>query len=79
MNNISLRSPKHRFSAQIDFDAPLDGVGSVITVTDNDLCDLEYLVIKLAQDHPAHVTVRENKAAYPSFDWVVVGEYNLNK
>lgn len=75
----SLRSPKHKFLAEICFDVPLEGIGSVITVTDNDLSNLEHLVVQLAQGCPAHVTIRENKAVYPSFDWNVVGEYNLNK
>ena len=79
MNNNSLRSPKHKFLAQINFDVPLEGVGSVITVTDNDLGNLKHLIAQLAQGCPAHVTIRENKAVYPSFDWNMVDEYNLNK
>lgn len=75
----SLRSPKHKFSAQICFDAPIEGIGSVITVTADDLGDVEHLASLNAQGHPAHVTIKENKAEYPSFDWSVVSEYNLNK
>ncbi len=79
MNNNSLRSPKHKFLAQINFDVPLEGVGSVITVTDNDFGNLKHLIVQFAQGCPAHVTIRENKAVYPSFDWNMVDEYNLNK
>lgn len=78
MNNNSLRSPKHRFLAQINFDVPLEGIGSVITVTDNYLGNFKHLIVQFAQGRPAHVTIRENKAVYPSFDWIVVNEYNLN-
>lgn len=79
MNNNSLRSPKHRFLAQINFDVPLEGIGSVITVTDNYLGNLKHLIVQFAQGRPVHVTTRENKEVYPSFDWIVVNEYNLNK
>lgn len=75
----SLRSPKHKFAAQICFDTPIEGIGSVITVTANDLGDARALASLNAQGHPAHVTIKENKAEYPSFDWSVVSEYNLNQ
>lgn len=76
---MSLRSPKHKFSAQICFDMPLKGIGSTITVTADSISDAEHLADLTAQGHPAHVTVKENKKEYPKFDWVVISEYNLNK
>nr|DAH70611.1 MAG TPA: hypothetical protein [Caudoviricetes sp.] len=79
MNTNSLRSPKHKFLSQINFDTPLEGVGSTITLTSDDLSELEHLSVLAAQGCPAHVTIRENKAVYPLFDWNIVDEYNLNK
>lgn len=79
MNNNSLKSPKHKFLSQICFDTPLKGVGSTITLTSDDLSELEHLSVLAAQGCPSHVIIRENKAEYPSFDWSVVNGYNLNK
>lgn len=79
MNNNSLRSPKHKFLAQICFDTPLEGVGSTITLTSDDLEELKHLSVLAAQGCPAHVIIRKNKAVYPSFEWNMVDEYNLNK
>ncbi|MFK1998833.1 hypothetical protein ACIXFW_21115 [Bacteroides fragilis] len=78
-NQPSLRSPKHKFSVQICFDTPIEGIGSTITVTANDPDDAGALAKSNAQGHPVHVTIKENKAEYPSFDWSVVSEYDLNK
>ena len=75
MNTNSLRSPKHKLSAEICFDIPLKGIGSVIGVTANDLSDVEHYAAISAQGHPAYVTIAE----YPHFDWSIVNEYNLNK
>lgn len=75
----SSRSPKNKFSVQVCFDKPLEGVGSVITMTANTMSDAEHLANLNAQGHPAHVTIKENKKEYPKFDWVVISEYNLNK
>ena len=75
MKTNSLRSPKHKFSAQICFDTPIEGIGSTITVTANDLGDVEHYAAISAQGHPAYVTIAE----YPHFDWSIVNEYNLNK
>ncbi|WP_368125167.1 hypothetical protein [Bacteroides faecis] len=79
MNNNSLRSPKHKFSSQICFDKPLEGVGSTITLTSDDLNELKHLSVLAAQGCPSHVIIRENTAEYPSFEWSLVDEYNLNK
>lgn len=78
-NQPSLRSPKHKFSVQICFDTPIEGIGSTITVTANDPDAAGALAKSNAQGHPVHVTIKENKAEYPSFDWSVVSEYDLNK
>lgn len=77
-NQSSLRSPKNKFSVQVCFDTPLEGVGSVITMTANTMSDAEHLAQFECAGIPAHVTVKEKKE-YPEFDWVVVNEYNLNK
>ena len=79
MNTNSLRSPKHKFLAQICFDTPLEGVGSTITLTSDNLEELKHLSVLTAQGCPAHVTIKENKAVYPSFEWSLVDGYNLNK
>lgn len=75
----SLLSPKNKFSVQVCFDKPLKYIGSVSTMTANTISDIEYLVKMNVRGYPAHVTVKENKKEYPSFDWVVVSEYDLNK
>lgn len=75
----SLRSPKHKYSAQICFDTPIEGIGSAITVTANNMNDIEHQVVLDSQGCPARVTIKENKKEYPQFDWVVVNEYDLNK
>lgn len=79
MNTNSLRSPKHKFLSQICFDTPLEGVGSTITLTSDDMSELKHLSVLAAQGCPAHVTIKENKALYPSFEWSIADEYNLNK
>lgn len=78
-NQPSLRSPKHKFLVQICFDTPIEGIGSTITVTANDLDAAGALAKSSAQGYPAHVTIKENKAEYPLFEWSVVSEYDLNK
>lgn len=50
-----------------------------MSVIANPTSDIEHLAKMNAQGYPADVTVKENKKEYPSFDWVVVSEYDLNK
>lgn len=71
---MSLRSPKHRYSAAITFEQYVKGIGQTVTVTGNTVEEVEALA--KSYKFPMHVTISENKAEYPSFDWVKTKEYN---
>lgn len=71
---MSLRSPKHKFSATITFDNFIKGIGQTTTVTANSIEEVEALA--KGYNLPMHVSISENKAEYPAFDWVKVKEYN---
>ena len=75
----SMRSPKNKFQGVIYFDQAIEEIGSVIRFTSNDIEGLKTLCTQQAGNHPARVTILENKAVYPSFDWVEVDRFDLNK
>jgi tetratricopeptide (TPR) repeat protein len=79
-NNMnSMRSPKNKFQGVIYFDQAIEEIGSVIRFTSNDIQALKTLCTRQAGDHPSRVVILENKAVYPSFDWVEVERFDLNK
>lgn len=73
--NVSLSSPKHTYMANITFAEYVQGIGQAVTVTGNSIQDVKNLVFEYKRFNP-HVVIRENKAEYPKFDWVVIEEYN---
>lgn len=75
----SMRSPKNKFQGVIYFDQAIKEIGSVIRFTSNDIQALKTLCTRQAGDHPSRVVILENKAVYPSFDWVEVERFDLNK
>lgn len=72
-----MRSPKHKFRAELSFPKPIEGVGSVVSYTGDDL----ELLKALAHDElkryksGAHIVIRENKEVYPKFDWQIIESY----
>lgn len=75
----SLRSPKNKFQGVIYFEQAIEEIGSVIRFTSNDIEALKTLCTQQAGSHQANVVILENKAVYPSFDWVEVERFDLNK
>lgn len=75
MKNVSIRSPKHKYMANITFAEYVQGIGQAVSVTGNSIQDVKNLVLEYKRFNP-HVVIRENKAEYPKFDWVVIEEYN---
>lgn len=72
-----MRSPKHKFRAELNFPKPIEGVGSVVSYTDDDLDILKSLIddeLKRYKSN-AHVVIRENKEVYPKFDWQIIESY----
>lgn len=73
---VSLRSPKHKYMAGITFAMYVEGIGQAVSVTGNSIQDVKNLALEYKQFNP-HIVIRENKAEYPKFDWVIVEEYNI--
>ncbi|MFV0326126.1 MAG: hypothetical protein ACK5LF_17400 [Bacteroides xylanisolvens] len=78
-NQTDAENTECKFFAQICYDTPIEGVGSIITTTADEMCDIKQLASYAAHGNPAHITIKENKKKYPQFDWVVASEYDLNK
>ena len=72
-----MRSPKHKFRAELNFPKPLEGVGSVVSYTGDDLELLKALVHDELKRYKsgAHIVIRENKDVYPKFDWQIIESY----
>ena len=75
----SFRSPKNKYQGVINFDTPVVDLGSVIRFTSNDMDSLKHLCEKQSLGYPCRITILENKAIYPSFDWQEVTHYDFNK
>lgn len=71
---MSLRSPKAKFSGDIHFDTPHEGIGSVVLFTSNNIDELKEWLKPYA---PGHIRIFENKKTYPSFDWVLIESYEI--
>ena len=66
---------KHKYCMTINFDKFVGGLGFCVTKTAN---DINYLKSRAeAYRTSCHVIIRENRAKYPSFDWVALEEYHL--
>lgn len=77
-----LRSPKAKFSLAINFNRPIEGIGSSLTYTGNSVEALKSLskkVLSSAGAEKAQCQICENKATYPAFDWVSVESYEISK
>lgn len=72
-----MRSPKHKFRAELSFPKPLEGVGSVVSYTGDDLELLKALVDDEVKRYrsSAYIVIRENKEKYPKFDWQIIERY----
>ena len=75
----SIHSPKNKFCGIVNFDEALPEIGSNVRFTWNDKEQLKGLCEDQAQNYPCTITIMENNATYPSFDWQVVEKYNFNK
>lgn len=73
---MSLRSPKHKFSGCVTFKEYVPGIGQTVTVTGNSIEEVEHLTSEYRKNK-CDICIKENKAEYPKFDWVVVKEYTL--
>lgn len=66
-------SPKNKYRAQITYSRPLKGVGSVISVTADDLETLDsriaYYTRNLRKNETCNITRWVNADEYPAFDW----------
>jgi hypothetical protein len=72
-----MRSPKNKFRVEITYGKALSGIGSVSSFTCNELDENHSMVAHhLEQAKKAKTSLlivwKENKAEYPSFDWVEV-------
>lgn len=70
----SLHSPKNKFRMEINFNEPVDGIGSVISYTSNSIRGLSFFADKYRN---AHVVIMKNLKEYPKFEWVKVESYNI--
>lgn len=70
----SMRSPKSRFYGEIVMNKTTKELGQVVSFSSDDILDLK----KWLKDYaPGHVTIRENTAVYPEFNWQKVEEYDI--
>lgn len=72
----SIHSPKARFSASVNFDKPVKGLGSVVSLTADSIAQLKSDIAHCGY-RKADVTIRENRKTYPEFEWVVVERYRI--
>lgn len=80
MEATSLRSPKNKFSAELTYSKPLNGVGSTTTLSANDVAELKarakfYIDQAHRNDATCHVKISKNIKQYPDFDWKVIDQY----
>lgn len=73
---MSTRSPKNKYIASITFAMYVEGIGQAVTVGGMSLQEVKDLALEYKKFQP-NVVIKENKAGYPKFDWVVIEEYNL--
>lgn len=76
-----MRSPKDKFYGEVTFEKPVKNIGSVVSHT----ADAVDSLIALLQDEAErikcnnyHICIRENKKAYPQFEWVNIFEQNYS-
>ncbi|PJI28250.1 hypothetical protein [Prevotella intermedia] len=77
-NNNSAHSPKNKFYGTI-YQAGISGSGDTLSLSSNDLEALKGWLEKEAKGKAAQIIIKENKAAYPLFDWKEIENYEINK
>ena len=75
-------SPKNKYRAQINYSEPLEGIGSVSSVTANTLEDVKqktkhYIDQAKRSNVKCYILITENIFSYPAFNWKVVETYEL--
>ena len=85
-NTPSMRSPKNKFRATINYSKALPALGSCETYGAMTMEQMRAIVINhyatRRSNHPditARVVVMENKVTYPSFDWQQVAVWELGR
>lgn len=81
-NEISQKSPKNKYFAEVTYSTPLEGIGSCSRVGAMELGGLKNEVARLFGENArkaggAHVVIKENKKEYPCFEWETKEAYNL--
>lgn len=69
-------SPKNKFCAEVHFNKPLKGIGSVVIFTADSVEQLQSYIQAMNYNN-CHVVIKENKSQYPSFNWVLVKSYDI--
>ena len=78
-----LRSPKNKYRVEFNYSEPLEGIGSSISFTTNDVEKSSNFIshcVQMAKQNNVSVTVivKENKKVYPEFEWQQINQYSLN-
>ena len=78
--HTSFNSPKNKYRGEIRFSEALEGIGSVNSVTANEIDNLQWHIqyhIKQAHRNNATCFIRiyENLKKHPEFDWVEIESY----
>lgn len=81
-NQITTKSPKNRFFADITYRKPLSEIGSAsstgaMTIDEVKMQCVFYIDQAKALGVDSRVTIRENKKTYPEFEWVNIESYNV--
>lgn len=77
-----LRSPKAKYCVNINFNRAIEGIGSSSTYSGDSIEGLRSLAreaLRAAGAEKAQCHIYENKATYPSFDWVHVESFEISK
>jgi hypothetical protein len=73
---MSIHSPKARFRAVVNFNKPVEALGSSVTYKSDRIEHLRQLVY-LCGYRDATVVIYENMAEYPAFDWKEIERYAI--
>lgn len=79
--NMSIKSPKNKYSAVITLDKASKEIGSRVTFTSNDIEALKRIVKDQCDCVKCGCTVAisQNMKEYPQFDWVEVERYRIEQ
>lgn len=81
--DISSRSPKNKYFAEVYYNEALKNIGSVSSLGGMDIDDLKnsipyYLGDNIKKAKGATVVIRKNRKTFPEFDWQVVETYHCD-